>query len=134
MKGFVTLFTKALVRCLPKIQNVNPTGFSPNSFFYNTKILFMRGIFTSSLVRSEKCFTGSFKILLMLPLLFQYIHSKSLAKKYSLPGNDGEKPVNWEPITIGGLTDLPIVPISLNQFSSGTRRKLSHILIKGVEA
>jgi hypothetical protein len=48
----------------------------------------------------------------MLPLLFQYIHARSFAKKYSRPGKGGEKLNSLEPITIGGFVDLPTVPMS----------------------
>ena len=69
----------------------------------------------------------------MLPLLFQYIHARSFAKKCSRPGKGGEKSTNLEPITIGSFADLPIVPMSWSQFASGTRRSSSHGRIKGLE-
>lgn len=66
----------------------------------------------------------------IIPLLFQYIHGISLAKKCNLPGKGGRKSSNFEPTMIGDRIDLPIVTISCNQFAAGTRRSLSHGRIK----
>src|SRR4030095_1461819 len=81
MKGFVTLFKQALVSCLPKLQKVDTKGFSPNGFCQNTKFFFMRGIFTPSLVPSEKSFAGSFKICLILLLSFVVVRSEGQISK-----------------------------------------------------